>query len=137
MTQLTVGNVLRATARKLPNKIAFIFKDRRITYGVFEERVNRLANGLLAKGYRPGDHVGILAYNCIEYFEILFALGKVGMVAAPINFRFVGPEITYLVNHSDSRALVYEACFREVFSGSPIKNRLLALERTFFFKITR
>ncbi len=102
--------------RKLPNKSAFIFKDRRITYSVFEERVNRLANGLLAKGYRPGDHVGILAYNCIEYFEIRFALGKVGMVAAPINFRLVGPEITYLVNHSDSRALVYEACFREVFS---------------------
>ncbi|MBU2552585.1 MAG: long-chain-fatty-acid--CoA ligase [Proteobacteria bacterium] len=117
MPKLLVGDALRASARKLPDKTAFIFKDRRIDFKTFEERVNRLANGLLAKGYQPGDHVAVLAFNCIEYFEILFALAKTGMVAAPVNFRFVGPEIEYLVNHSDSRLLIYESAFRDAVSG--------------------
>ena len=91
MPNLLVGDALRASARKMPRKTAFIFKDRRIDYQTFEERVNRLANSLLAQGRRPGDHVAILAFNCIEYYEILFALGKAGLVAAPINFRFTGP----------------------------------------------
>jgi len=111
MPKLVVGDALGATARKFPNKTAFVFEGRRLTYGEFDERVNRLANGLLARGYSPGDHVGILAYNCIEYFEILFALGRAGMVAVPLNFRLVGPEISFIMNHGDARALIYEAAF--------------------------
>ncbi len=117
MPQLIVGDALRATALKFPTKTAFVFNDRRITYKIFEDRVNRLANGLLDKGYQPGDHIAILAFNCIEYYEILFALGKVGMVAVPINFRFKASEITYIINHSDSRVLIYESRFRDVISS--------------------
>ncbi|MBI5584724.1 MAG: AMP-binding protein [Deltaproteobacteria bacterium] len=113
MPKLLVGDALRASACKLPDKTAFIFKDRRVSYQDFEERVNRLANGLRTTGYRPGDHIAVLAFNCIEYFEILFACAKAGLVVAPINFRFVGPEIEYIINHSDSIALIYEAHFRE------------------------
>ena len=113
MRQLLLGDSLRATTRKFPDKTAFVFKDRRLTYGQFEERVNRLANALLARGYRPGEHIGILAYNCIEYFEILYALAKAGLVAVPVNFRFIGGEITYAVNHGDARAMIYQASFRE------------------------
>ena len=117
MPQLVIGDALRATARKFPNKTAFVFKDKRLTYRQFDERVNRLANGLLAKGYKPGDHIEILAYNAIEYYEILFAVAKTGMVAVPVNFRFVGPEITYIMNHGDARALIYEAPFRDAIRG--------------------
>jgi long-chain acyl-CoA synthetase len=109
MPNLVVGDALAATARKFPDKTAFVFKDRRLTYREFDERVNRLANGLLARGYNSGDHVGILAFNCIEYYEILFALGRAGMVGVPINFRLVGPEVAYIMNHGDARALIYEA----------------------------
>lgn len=116
MPQLLIGDSLRSTARKFPDKTAFVFKDRRITYAAFEDRVNRLANGLLSKGYKPGDHIAILAFNCIEYYEILYALAKAGMTAVPVNFRFVGPEISYIVNHGDARALIYEADFRDAIS---------------------
>jgi acyl-CoA synthetase (AMP-forming)/AMP-acid ligase II len=115
MPKLLVGDALRATARKLPDKAAFVFKEKRCTYREFEERVNRLANGLLAQGYQPGDHIAILAFNCIEYYEILFALAKAGMVAVPVNFRLKAEEINYVVNHGDARALIYESCFRDTF----------------------
>jgi acyl-CoA synthetase (AMP-forming)/AMP-acid ligase II len=115
MPQLLVGDVLRATARKCPEKTAFVFKEQRCTYREFEERVNRLTNGLLAQGYQPGDHVAILAFNCIEYYEILFALAKAGMVAVPINFRLKAEEISYVVNHGDAKVLIYESCFQDSF----------------------
>ena len=117
MPQMLIGDVLRATAQKLPNRTAFVFKDRRIDYSVFEDRTNRLANGLLTRGYRPGDHIGILAFNCIEYYEILFSTAKAGMVAVPLNFRFAGEEISYILNQSDTRALIYEAHFCDVIHG--------------------
>ena len=113
MPKLLVGDVLRSTTRKFPNKTGFVFEDKRMTYATFENRVNRLANGLLSKGHQPGDHIAILAYNCIEYYEILFAMAKVGIVAVPMNFRFSDQEITYVVNHSDAIALIYDALFRE------------------------
>jgi long-chain acyl-CoA synthetase len=115
--QLLIGDALRATARKLPNKTAFIFKEQRCTYREFEERVNRLAHGLLTKGYHPGDHIAILAFNCIEYYEILFALAKAGMVGVPVNFRYTAEEISYIISHSDSKALIYQTPFRDVFRG--------------------
>ena len=117
MPELLVGDALRATAQKLPNKTAFVFKDQRRTYRQFEERVNRLANGLLSKGYQAGDHIAILAYNGIEYYETLFALAKAGLVAVPVNFRLRADEIRYVVNHGDAKGLIYEACFRDVFRG--------------------
>jgi acyl-CoA synthetase (AMP-forming)/AMP-acid ligase II len=43
----------------------------------------------------------------MEYFEMLYALAKAGMTAVPVNFRLVGKEISYIVNHGDSRALIY------------------------------
>jgi len=114
MPKLLVGDALRATARKLPDKTAFVFKDQRCTFRKFEERVNRFANGLSAQGYQPGDHIAILAFNCIEYYEILFALAKAGMVAVPVNFRLKAEEIVYVVNHGDAKALIYESCFRDI-----------------------
>lgn len=133
MPQLLVGNALKAAARKFPSKVAFVFKDQRITYKDFEERVNRLANGFLAKGYKPGDHVAILAYNCIEYYEILFALAKAGMVAVPINFRLVGEEIVFIVNNSDAKLFVYEASFHEVINGMRSKLEQISVESYIVF----
>ena len=131
MPPLTIGNALRATAGKHPDKTAFIFENQRITYGELNDRVNRLANGLLAKGYKPGDHIAILAFNCIEYYEILFAIGKAGMVAVPINFRLVGPEIAFIVNHSESKALLYEAALKDIVAG--IRSDCEALGRQDFY----
>lgn len=113
MVKLLVGDALRSSAERHPGKAAIIFKDKKLTYAEFNKRVNRLANGLLAKGYKPGDHIAILAYNCVEYLEIMFAIAKAGMVAVPLNFRFIGPDISYAVSHSDCRAFIYEAAFRE------------------------
>jgi acyl-CoA synthetase (AMP-forming)/AMP-acid ligase II len=63
---------------------------------------------LIGLGLSKGDRVCILAYNCVEWMEIYTATAMAGLIAVPINFRFVGPEIQYVVENSEASALVVE-----------------------------
>jgi len=103
--QLVVGEVLARWARKTPNKEAFVFEDKRYTYHQFNQRVNRLSNGLIGLGVKRGDKVALLFMNCMEIMECHFAVPKTGAVIVPLNFRFVGRELISQINQSDSKAL--------------------------------
>jgi 3-oxocholest-4-en-26-oate---CoA ligase len=76
-----------------------------------DRRANQLAHFLLRRGVNPGDHVGIYAYNRVEWLEALLACWKIRAVAVNINFRYVGPELEYLWRDADLVALVYERGF--------------------------
>jgi acyl-CoA synthetase (AMP-forming)/AMP-acid ligase II len=67
-----------------------------------------LANALHGLGLRKGDRVALLAYNCVEWMELYVGLARAGLVAVPINFRLTSPEIHYIVQHCDARALVVQ-----------------------------
>ncbi|MFN8634845.1 MAG: AMP-binding protein [Chloroflexota bacterium] len=105
---LTVAEMVAAQARLRPDRIGARDSQRALTYRQWNERASRLANGLLGLGLRPGDRVCILAYNCLEWMELYVGLGRAGLVAVPINFRLVGPEIAYIVLHSQAQALVVQ-----------------------------
>ena len=101
---LTLAESLLSSVRKYPDKTAIVFEDRRFTYREFNDRVNRAANALLALGLQKGDRVALLMGNCNEMAEMLMAVGKCGMVAVPVNFRFSAPEIEYVVRQPGCKA---------------------------------
>ena len=105
---LNLGEILTAHARLQPGKIGARDSRRSLTYAQWNARACRLANALLALGLAPGDRVAVLAYNCIEWMEIYIALAKAGLVAVPINFRLLTPEIQYIAEHASARALVVQ-----------------------------
>jgi fatty-acyl-CoA synthase len=113
---LDVGNMLTKAARLFPNKTAVVFEHRRISYAEPNERVNRLANGLLEMGVRKGDKVALLFYNCPQFIESYYAVVKVGAIVVPLNFRLAAPELAYQVDNSDCIRLIYGAEFSEVIS---------------------
>jgi acyl-CoA synthetase (AMP-forming)/AMP-acid ligase II len=86
---------------------------KRRTYSEMEERANRLAHHLAAAGVGPGDHVGIYAYNSVEWVEILWALFKIRAVWVNINYRYVAEELAYIFDNADLVALVYERGFAD------------------------
>ena len=61
---------------------------RQITWTVFDEKANRVANMLLERGIKKGDKVAILMFNCLEWLPIYFGILKSGAIAVPFNFRF-------------------------------------------------
>jgi len=101
----TFKDILTSNAQLYPNKTAFIYKDQRYTFGDINNRVNSLISALFKMGVKKGDHVGILAYNCPQYYEA-FALSKAGMVCVPLNFRSVGRELVYLINNSEINTII-------------------------------
>jgi fatty-acyl-CoA synthase len=103
---LTWGDAVAAQARLQPHKLAVRDSRRELTFATWHERANRLANGLLDLGLRPGDRVVVLAYNCAEWMEIYVALARAGLVAVPVNFRLTSAEIAYIVGHCEAQAVV-------------------------------
>lgn len=98
---------LRLSAWKYPNKTAVVFFDKRLTYAELDERVTKLANGLLDKGLKKGDKVGYLCYNCIEGLEIIQACLRAGLVLVPINFRLDPPIMEFIIDHCDASCLIF------------------------------
>ena len=78
-----------------------------ITWAEFDEKANRFANLLLARGFKRGDKIAILLMNCLEWLPIYFGILKAGCMAVPLNFRYTAEEIRYCLELSDSEALVF------------------------------
>jgi acyl-CoA synthetase (AMP-forming)/AMP-acid ligase II len=85
----------------------------RRTYAQLEERANRLAHHLAAHGIGPGDHVGIYAYNSVEWVETAWAVFKLRAVWININYRYVEEELRYLFSNADLKALVHQRQFSD------------------------
>jgi acyl-CoA synthetase (AMP-forming)/AMP-acid ligase II len=97
--------VIEQAARQ-PDAEAVVFEETRLSYAQLNERVNRLANGLGSLGLRRGSHVALVMENCHQYLEAYYALSKAGMVAVPLNWRLSHEELRYIVDHSESVALI-------------------------------
>ena len=105
---LTVVDALRAYAQLYPHNIAARDSQRSLTFRQWHERANQFANALHGSGLVKGDRVAVLAYNCVEWMEIYVALGKAGLVAVPINFRLLGPEIRFIAQDAGARAFIVQ-----------------------------
>lgn len=80
---------------------------REMTWLVFEEKANRMANLLLKRGMGKGDKVAILLMNCLEWLPIYFGILKSGATVVPLNFRYTADEIKYCLDLSDTTALIF------------------------------
>ncbi len=105
------ADMFELAADKVPDRVALIDHNRRVTYRELDERSNRFAHALRDAGVQPGDHVGIDAMNCIEWVEAAFALYKLRAVPVNVNFRYVEDELRYLFENSDIVGIVYQREF--------------------------
>jgi Acyl-CoA synthetases (AMP-forming)/AMP-acid ligases II len=102
-----------------PNKIAI--KDTSLSkeqsYLKLNENASRFAKLMQEKGIKKGDRVSLLSFNCIEFFELLFACGKIGAVLVPLNWRLTEPELNYIVSNCSPKIFIYDNAFSEISSN--------------------
>ncbi len=103
---MLTGEILAGNARRYPDRIAWRFEGSSWTWREANERVNRFANALAARGMKPQDRVAFLSENSHRLAEIYFALTKAGLIAVPINARSVAREIDYVLMEVGARALL-------------------------------
>lgn len=110
------GDWLSRWATYTPEKTAVIDEatGRRFSYQDFNRRADKLASALRHRfGIQKGDRVAVLAFNCSEILELFFAVGKLGAIMVPINFRLARPEIQYILGNCEARVLFYGPEFDE------------------------
>jgi len=110
---------VKAHAEATPDKVAFIESDgTTLTYHQLNSRINRLANAFLSLGIGPDDKVSVLLYNSGRILEVMNALGKIGAIPVGISYQFKADELTYVVNHSDSKAIVFSDKHAQLIASS-------------------
>lgn len=111
-------DILAARANLTPNRESLydLTSGIRYTFSQLNQRANRAANFLREKyDVQKGDRVSILAHNSIAYVDLLFGLGKLGAVLAPLNWRLTSRELTYIVNDSEPKVLIVGPEFVSVY----------------------
>jgi fatty-acyl-CoA synthase len=83
------------------------------------ERVTRLAGGLAGHGIEPGDRVGILAANSLEWCELALAIMHAGAILVPLNIRLAPPELGLILAHSGCKAVAFDATLAELYAAAP------------------
>lgn len=101
---LNLSVIIEDSARRYPNKDAFVFMDNRMTFAQINGAANQVANGLIAAGIQPGDKVGLSCFN-LPYFPIaFFGILKAGGVVVPLSVLLKKDEIAYHLEDSDAKA---------------------------------
>lgn len=107
MTTYNLADLFEQSADAWPDREVLVAEGQRRTFAELDARANQLAHHLLANGIGPGDHVGIYAYNRVEWVETLWAVFKVRAVWININYRYVEDELRYLFDNADLKGLVF------------------------------
>jgi acyl-CoA synthetase (AMP-forming)/AMP-acid ligase II len=109
--EFNLADLFEAAVDAYPERDYLVAEGKRRTYAEMEARANRLAHHLAERGIGPGDHVGIYAYNSVEWVETAWAVFKLRAVWININYRYVKDELRYLLTNADLKALVYQREF--------------------------
>jgi len=106
-----IADLFERTVDAVPDRLALVVGDDRLSFAEVEERANRLAHHLADHGVGVGDHVGIHGQNSTEWMVAMIAAFKLRAVPININFRYVEDELAYLFDNADLVALVHDVAF--------------------------
>jgi acyl-CoA synthetase (AMP-forming)/AMP-acid ligase II len=116
---MTITEILARNARLTPKALALIeitpSKNyrRTVTWKEFNDRANRVANALIARGIKKGDVVMHLMMNSVPWLEAYFGILKTGAMAAPLNFRFIARQIKYCADIAEPKIIILDQYFTE------------------------
>jgi fatty-acyl-CoA synthase len=106
-----IGSWLKYRGKVTPEKEAIVEGDKRINYRDLNLRVNRAAHALQKMGVKPGDRVSIIAFNCIEFVELIMGAAKIGAMLVPLNWRLTPYELSFIVTDSGAQTIIFDPSF--------------------------
>jgi len=111
------------------DKEAVVDGETRFTYKELNGRVNRLSQYLKSMGMKKGERIAMLAYNCVEYVEVIFAAAKLGLILVPLNWRLSTAELAFNITDSGAVVLIFGKEFSDPVKSlkdkTPIKHMLV------------
>jgi len=105
----TIGDVLRVTAQRVPDRVAVIEAETRLTYRGLDRAADRFANALLAHGLGSGSTIAILSPNRADYPAFFFGAARAGCLQAHLSTRYTVGEIREVSTRTGIDAVFVDA----------------------------
>lgn len=105
LSRRTVWDVLRDVATRLPQKVAVVCGDERLTFSEVFCRSRSLAAGLARLGLQKGDMAAIYMPNSVEILVAFYALQKLGVVVAWLNTNYRESEARFILENSGAKVV--------------------------------
>jgi len=134
---MLITEILARNARMYGAETALIEREpeknrrKEITWKLFDDQANQMAQGLIARGIKKGDRVVHLMTNCIEWLPIYFGILRTGAWAVPLNFRFVAKTIRHCAQIAEARAVIFGEEFIDRINA--VKEALDGFVETYIF----
>lgn len=129
---LNIADLAEHAIDAVPDRVALICGDEKLTYAELEEKANRLAHYLQSQGVKKDDKVGLYCRNRIEIVIGMLGIIKAGAILVNVNFRYVEGELKYLFDNSDMVALIHERQYSDrvanVLPELPLLKTILVVE---------
>jgi 3-oxocholest-4-en-26-oate---CoA ligase len=111
--EMHFATVWESIADAIPDLPAVTHGDTTRTWSEYDDRAARVAGALDAAGLRPDSKVALFMYNCNEYMEAHYGVFKMRGVPINVNYRYLDDELWYLLDNSDSEAIVFHSSLGE------------------------
>ena len=139
LLELTIGDLLRRTADRFPDRLAVASRhqERRLTWAELSAVADQVARGLWSLGIRRGDRVGLWSTNCIEWIMMHMGCARAGAALVNVNPAYRSHELGFTLTRSRMKALFLwhkdrRADYEEIL-GRARHGLDLALEHTIYF----
>lgn len=109
----TIADVVRVHAARHADAIALTMYGRDMTFGELDRRSNQVAQALRAAGVAHGDRVAFIDKNGLEWFEVTFALAKLGAVNVSVNWRLAPVEMAQIIDDAHAEVVIVGPDFVE------------------------
>ncbi|SHU15598.1 acyl-CoA synthetase (AMP-forming)/AMP-acid ligase II [Mycobacteroides abscessus subsp. abscessus] len=103
------GEIIECAAARHPDKTALVVGSDRLTYRELNHRCRALAAALQLRGIGPGDVVTIYGQNSWQWIVAYHSILRAGAVANPVNVMLTAPELAYVLDDCDAKALFADA----------------------------
>jgi acyl-CoA synthetase (AMP-forming)/AMP-acid ligase II len=109
--ETTLERQVARFAREKPHAIAVISPDAMLDWRTLDDRANRLAGALVAQGLKPGDRLGWLGRNGVDFPVVLVATRRARLILLGLNWRLSAAEIAAVIDRAQPALIIGDAEF--------------------------
>jgi long-chain acyl-CoA synthetase len=113
-----IHHFLEGSADTLPNKVAFIHENARVSYREINNQANQLAHYLLEKGIRRGDRIALLLENSVEYVIGYYGSLKTAGIVVPLNNDLKPDALKGILGEMKPKAFISSTKFEKLLQAA-------------------
>jgi len=117
---MVLGDIPVSHTRVFPDRLALVDAQtgERTTWREENERINRLANGLLRLGVAKGDRAALLSENSLACAEFYFATAKIGVIGCPLNYRLQDGQIGAIIRNARPKVVFVQPQYETLLASA-------------------